>query len=118
MARNTRPKDNLVELIGRGIERKKAKLNRHHDAGREAVLLLESDDIALGYSTFYKAYLQAMPGIQHRIDQIWYVHSGAFKGEPTSYWFWCYDGPEDIMNAANPSHHMIGPRYADYWSES
>lgn len=116
VARNGRPTDNLVELITRGIDRKKDKLHRHHDGGHEAILLLESDDMALGYSTFYQAYLKAQAQTQHHIDQIWYVHSGAFKGESMSYWFWCYLGPEEIMESANPPNHMIGPKYTAYWA--
>ena len=81
-------------------------------------LLLESDDMTLGYSSFYKAYLRAVAKVDHRIDQIWLVHSGAFKGEATSYWFWCYHGPDELMEAANPPNHMIGPRYAEYWERA
>lgn len=118
VARNSRPPDDLVKLIVRGIERKKGKLNRHHHEGHEAVLILESDDMTVSQAKFYQAFLKAHPLIQHSIDQIWYVHSGAFKGEETSYWFWCFAGPEIIMEAVNPPNHMIGPKYAEYWSKA
>lgn len=116
VARNSRPDFEVVELITRGIERKKGKLNRHHDQGHEAILILESDDIALSHIDFYKAFLKSLPAVQHNIDQIWYAHSGTFKGEEMNYWFWCFLGPHQIIDVANPPHHMIGPRHAEYWA--
>lgn len=104
----------LVEMQ-KSLEHKYAKLGEYRSRGNIAVLLLESEDVALvSEASLYRAFLQATQVLPRpNLDQVWIAST--FLGDCSVY---CFVGPAEVMKAANPENFCFGPQYAAEWLRS
>ena len=116
VARTAPPTLETTEIVTAALKNKNDQLQRYRANGDETILILETDDIALiDHVELYKAFLQASACVPTpNIDQVWMVQT-INPGDYCS--FFCFDGPEAIMEKVNMAQWMLGERYASYWWE-
>jgi hypothetical protein len=98
----------LLENMHDALDHKYLKLGDYRAKGAVAVLVLESDDIALANpQRLYEAFLRSLrQQPRPNLDQVWLV----FRGCPYSFL-----GPADVMAAVNPANFRFGPQFAEEW---
>lgn len=113
------PDGNIDDLVliemQRSLDHKYGKLGEYRARGDTAVLVLESEDIALvSEASLYKAFLQATQ-VRPRpnLDQVWIAST--FREDCSVY---CFVGPAEVMKGANPENFCFGPQYAAEWLRS
>ena len=111
---NLETNDELTEIVAAALNNKNDQLQRYRTNGDETILILESDDMALiSHVELYKAFLQASAcAPTPNIDQVWIART---INPEDSCSFFCFDGPEAIMEKVNLEQWMLGKRYASYW---
>jgi len=94
------------------IDHKYARLGEYRRKGAQAVVVLESEDIALvSPQVLYLAFLQAMrERPRPDLDQVWLVTSYLAEGP-----VYCFLGPDELMAGVNPINFQFGPQFAKEW---
>ncbi len=102
----------LLAEMQKSLGHKYAKLSQYREAGAVAVLVLESEDIALvSEQSLYKAFLRATRDQPRpNLDQVWLAST---FGQDCS--VYCLVGPADVMEGVNPENFRFGPQFVAEW---
>lgn len=103
--------EQLLATMDMALDHKHEELARYQSEGAIAVLVLESNDIALtNEGEIYRAFVRAT---SHRprpwLDQIWLVRTEV--GDRP----YCFFGSDELIAAVNPENLCFGPRYREMW---
>jgi len=102
------PEALLLAQMHESLGHKYDKLGQYRQQGAAAVLVLESEDIALvSEQSLYKAFLRATR--EHprpNLDHVWLAFD---------YSVYCFLGPHDVMAGVNPENFRFGPEFAAEW---
>jgi hypothetical protein len=115
LVRFTPDGDYQAQLLGRmhrALNHKYVQLGEYKSKGAIALLILQSEDIALvSLQALYQSFVRAMKE-QPRpcLDQVWLVH-----GEAGEFGVSCFLGPDDLMSAINPSNFRFGRQFEAEW---
>jgi hypothetical protein len=110
--------DELTEIVAAALNNKNDQLQKYRANGNETVLILESDDIALGSNKeFYKAFLQASACVStSNINQVWLARtSHSPHPEADLCCFICFNAPDFMMEKVNLQQWKFGKHHALYW---
>lgn len=116
------PKDEIqVEsalAVAAALHHKYERLNSYRDAGAKAVLILESNDIALvNHALLYAAFVVADQCVPTpAIDQVWVACTYVCPQETVCN-FLCFRGSQRLMQAVNPPNFFFGQEHSAYWRD-
>lgn len=91
-----------TEMIRDALRKKRGKLSEYAGGESQVILLLESEDWVLTSPLdLYDAYNVARDDVRAPdIDQVWLAR---FYREEGPFSVYCFEGPQEIMDAVNPS---------------
>jgi hypothetical protein len=104
----------LLRSMEKALQHKATRLQEYRTAGARAVLILESHDIALiSHVNVYVAFLKARKQVEtSHLDHVWFCRTN--NPHRLDQWY-CFLGPDEILDRVNLPHLRLGPRYDAYW---
>lgn len=106
--------EQLLATMDAALDHKAQALERYRRQGAVAVLVLESEDVALTHEG--EIYLALLRVTRQRprpwLDQVWLVRT--VTGERP----YCLLGPDELMAAANPENLRFGRAFEEMWLQN
>jgi hypothetical protein len=106
----------LFASMQRALAHKRERLREYRATGARSVLILESLDIALvSHVTLYKSFLKAQKAVgTPHLDDVWLARTY----DPNQIDWYCFLGPQALLDGVNLPNFRLGPKYASEWEEA